>query len=111
MPVPHGERSYALPGHSTKFLLSIRAIVGAPNSSMWSISAPSLARTPFFEAAPDRPGEMGELVDIAGPSSTGRGRSKKKPIATPCDIATDGTVTGNVDPDDLQSAGWARSRR
>ena len=33
VPVPHGERSYALPGHSTKFRACAPAVAGGPNSS------------------------------------------------------------------------------
>src|SRR5262249_4347824 len=40
VPVPHGERSYALPGQRTKLRASASAPPGEPKSSMWSISPP-----------------------------------------------------------------------
>src|ERR1700722_14948775 len=41
VPVPQGERSYSLPGQSTKFRPSTPGVSEGPWSSMWSISAPS----------------------------------------------------------------------
>jgi hypothetical protein len=38
VPVPHGLRSYALPGQSTKFRPWLAGSCGGPISSMWSIS-------------------------------------------------------------------------
>src|SRR5690242_6509425 len=46
VPVPQGDRSYALPGHSTKFLLSTPDRCDRPYSSTWSISAPPLPVIP-----------------------------------------------------------------
>src|SRR5205823_5584925 len=46
VPVPHGERSYALPGQRTKLRLSALGCRGGPNNSMWSIRPPSAPVTP-----------------------------------------------------------------
>jgi len=38
VPVPQGERSYALPGQRTKLRESRQELVGGPNNSIWSTS-------------------------------------------------------------------------
>src|SRR5690606_39036887 len=50
VPVPHGERSYALPGQSTNERASAPSAPGA-NSSTWSISAPPVPVTPAAASA------------------------------------------------------------
>src|SRR5262249_50661539 len=51
VPVPHGERSYALPGQRTKFRPWADGSRGGPTSSMWSISPPSAPVTPCRPSA------------------------------------------------------------
>ena len=88
MPVPQGERSYALPGQSTKFLLSAPGTVGGPNSSMWSISAPPVPVIPLRgQGLADPPGHVGQPFDVGHAQGLAVLVHQEEPVAAPGDVA------------------------
>ena len=88
VPVPQGERSYALPGQRTKFLLSAPGTLGGPKSSIWSISAPSGARDPCRgQGLANPPGDFGQPFDVGHAQGLAVIVHQKEPVSAPGDVS------------------------
>ena len=104
VPVPHGERSYALPGHSTKLRLSSPGTGEGANSSTWSTSAPVRARhARRGERDLHLRGEGGEGVDLVEADGEAVVLDEEEPVAAPGHVSRHPAVPRHVD---AHSAGY-----